>query len=130
MEWQSTLAEWTAASEAVGQELVGWRQAHPRATLAEIEAAVQAALSRLQGRYLQDLAQASARGPEHRDGGRTAGLPGVWRRLGGAWAAGTGGADAAPRGGAAVAAQLCGLLGLRDRAFPPWMRNYSCWRVG
>jgi len=61
MEWQSTLAEWTAASEAVGQELVGWRQAHPRATLAEIEAAVQAALSRLQGRYLQDLAQASAR---------------------------------------------------------------------
>jgi hypothetical protein len=51
---------WAGLAATVESELVGWRTAHPRATLAEIEAAVQEALSRLQARYLTDLVQASA----------------------------------------------------------------------
>src|SRR3954467_6074483 len=50
---------WTELNGAVQQELVAWRQAHPRATLAEIEAAVGAALARVQARYLRDLVAAS-----------------------------------------------------------------------
>ena len=50
---------WTELNGAVQQELVAWRQAHPRATLAEIEAAVQAALQRVQAQYLRDLVAAS-----------------------------------------------------------------------
>jgi len=51
---------WAALQAEVGRELRGWRTAHPQATLAEIELTVAAALQRLQGRYLTDLAQASA----------------------------------------------------------------------
>jgi hypothetical protein len=50
---------WSELNGAVQQELVAWRQAHPRATLAEIEAAVGAALQRVQARYLRDLVAAS-----------------------------------------------------------------------
>ena len=50
---------WAGLSQEVEQELRGWRAAHPRATLTEIERAVQAGLQRLQARYLQDLVQAS-----------------------------------------------------------------------
>jgi hypothetical protein len=52
-------AAWDEVSRAVHAELVAWRAAHPRATLAEIEAAVGAATRRLQARYLHDLAAAS-----------------------------------------------------------------------
>lgn len=51
---------WDVASGAISRELAAWRQGHPRATLAEIEAAVAEAVGRLQARYLQDLAHASA----------------------------------------------------------------------
>jgi hypothetical protein len=50
---------WAGLSQEVEQELRVWRAAHPRATLTEIERAVQAGLQRLQARYLQDLVQAS-----------------------------------------------------------------------
>lgn len=50
---------WTELNGAVQQELVAWRQAHPRATLAAIEAAVQTALQRVQAQYLRDLVAAS-----------------------------------------------------------------------
>lgn len=50
---------WTGLAQEVEQELRAWRRAHPRATLTEIEGAVQAGLRRLQARYLQDLVQAS-----------------------------------------------------------------------
>jgi predicted RNA-binding Zn-ribbon protein involved in translation (DUF1610 family) len=40
-------------------ELAAWRRANPRATLAAIEAATDAALRRLQARYLADLVAAS-----------------------------------------------------------------------
>ena len=51
---------WAELQVEVGQELSGWRAAHPRATLADLEAVVAAATARLQARYLTDLAQASA----------------------------------------------------------------------
>jgi hypothetical protein len=51
---------WAGVAAGVERELVEWREAHPRATLTEIEGAVLAALSRLQERYLSDLVHASA----------------------------------------------------------------------
>src|SRR5437764_15394620 len=50
---------WAALTTEVQAELVAWRAAHPRATLGEIEAAVQGALSRLHTQYLGDLIHAS-----------------------------------------------------------------------
>ncbi len=70
---------WTELNGAVQQELVAWRAAHPRATLAEIEAAVAAALARVQAQYLRDLVAASPLAD-------MAGLSGAarrWRRAGG-----------------------------------------------
>ena len=52
-------AGWQELAAEVTQELVAWRQAHPRATLAELEQVVQQAVSRLQARYLTDLVHAS-----------------------------------------------------------------------
>jgi hypothetical protein len=51
---------WRGLADEVGQELVAWREAHPRATLSEIEDAVLEVTERLQARLLQDLAEASA----------------------------------------------------------------------
>lgn len=50
---------WQELSGQVQGELAAWRRAHPRATLAEIEAATASALQRLGGRYLADLVAAS-----------------------------------------------------------------------
>jgi hypothetical protein len=50
---------WAELAAVVGTELEAWRQAHPRATLAEIEAAVQTTLQQLQARLLTDLVAAS-----------------------------------------------------------------------
>ena len=60
MDLEQRRAEWQGVAEAVGRELAEWRAAHPRATLAEIEEAVQRSMERLQARYLEDLAHASA----------------------------------------------------------------------
>lgn len=51
---------WVTLSAEVQADLVAWRAAHPHATLSEIEAAVQAALSRLHRQYLGDLIHTSA----------------------------------------------------------------------
>jgi uncharacterized protein with PIN domain len=51
---------WRELADEVGRELVAWREAHPRATLTEIEDAVLAVTERLQARLLTDLAEASA----------------------------------------------------------------------
>jgi hypothetical protein len=52
-------AAWDELSRVVQAELAAWRAAHPRATLAEIEAAVGEATRRLQAQYLRDLVAAS-----------------------------------------------------------------------
>jgi hypothetical protein len=50
---------WEALGAEVAAELATWREAHPRATLAEIETAVLETVGRLQARVLEDLAHAS-----------------------------------------------------------------------
>ena len=59
MELRGRAAAWHGVADEVGQELVAWREAHPRATLSEIEDAVLEVTERLQARLLQDLAEAS-----------------------------------------------------------------------
>jgi uncharacterized protein with PIN domain len=51
---------WRGLADEAGSALVAWREAHPRATLAEIEDAVVAVTERLQARLLRDLAETSA----------------------------------------------------------------------
>jgi hypothetical protein len=53
---ETTQDGWDLAGRAVAQEVAAWRRAHPRATLTEIELAVEAVVSRLQGRLVEDLA--------------------------------------------------------------------------
>lgn len=59
MEALDLQAGWQQMAGEIGDELAAWRVAHPRATLREIEAAVQGAVERLQARYLTDLVQTS-----------------------------------------------------------------------
>src|SRR5688572_1047591 len=51
---------WAGDAESVWSGLTDWRAAHPRATLSEIEAALDERLDRLRARLLADLALASA----------------------------------------------------------------------
>ncbi len=53
-------ARWRALSDEVMSGMRAWRTAHPRATFAEIEAAVEEQLNRLRAQLLQDVALASA----------------------------------------------------------------------
>ena len=50
---------WRAEAEAIATGLREWRERHPRATLAEIEAALDARLDGMRARLLEDLALAS-----------------------------------------------------------------------
>jgi NADH pyrophosphatase NudC (nudix superfamily) len=52
-------AGWQEASEAVIKELKGWREQHSKATLREIEAAVDEQLGRLRRQMVEDTALAS-----------------------------------------------------------------------
>jgi YgiT-type zinc finger domain-containing protein len=60
MGWADWEAEWQALSEEAYSGLAEWRAAHPRATLAEIEAAVEDRLGRLRARLVERAALASA----------------------------------------------------------------------
>jgi hypothetical protein len=51
--------QWQALAEEAFRGMREWRAAHPRATWAEIEAALDTRLARLRGRVLQDAAAAS-----------------------------------------------------------------------
>lgn len=51
---------WAGDAESVWSGLADWRAAHPKATLSEIEAALDERLDRLRARLLADLALASA----------------------------------------------------------------------
>ena len=52
-------ARWRALSEAVESEMKGWRLQHPRATLSEMEGALDEQLDRQRARMLEDMALAS-----------------------------------------------------------------------
>jgi len=59
--WDATLeARWRELAEAVFIGLQEWRLQHPKATLREIEAALDERLSGVRARLLQDVALASA----------------------------------------------------------------------
>jgi YgiT-type zinc finger domain-containing protein len=61
MAWDAAREEqWRRLSEEVLTGLREWRAAHPRATFAEIEAAVEERLNALRARMLEDVALASA----------------------------------------------------------------------
>lgn len=53
-------ARWAAVLERIEGELAEWRTAHPTATLAEIEAAVEERLGLARAQLVEDLALASA----------------------------------------------------------------------
>ena len=50
---------WAEFDDMVNETLIRWRAEHPRATLAEIEQAIEEGIRQLRGRYLDDLAAAS-----------------------------------------------------------------------
>ena len=52
-------ARWHALSEAVQSEMKAWRLKHPRATLSEMESALDEQLDRQRARMLEDMALAS-----------------------------------------------------------------------
>jgi hypothetical protein len=52
--------QWRELAEGVITGMTDWRRQHPQATLAEIEAALDARLARLRAQMLQDAALASA----------------------------------------------------------------------
>lgn len=52
-------AKWGPLSEAVNAQMSAWRRQHQRATLTEIETALDECLHRLRAQMLSDLAQAS-----------------------------------------------------------------------
>ena len=54
------LPGWRALSDAVGRELIAWREAHPRASLTHIEDRVFEAVQRLQARALWQVVLGSA----------------------------------------------------------------------
>jgi YgiT-type zinc finger domain-containing protein len=58
--WADWEAEWQALSEEAYSGMADWRAAHPRATFAEIEAAVEERLAGLRTRMLERAALASA----------------------------------------------------------------------
>jgi len=60
MMWEDFDREWEALAEEVLMGMKEWRLAHPRATLREMEAALDERLARVRARMLQDMALASA----------------------------------------------------------------------
>lgn len=51
--------QWHQSSQQASQAIAHWRQAHPQATLAEIEAAVDEQINQLRARMIEEVAQAS-----------------------------------------------------------------------
>src|SRR5579862_7502971 len=60
MQWDAFGAQWQALTEEVLSGMRDWRTAHPKATFAEIEAAVDERLARMRARMLEAAALASA----------------------------------------------------------------------
>src|SRR5438132_8368507 len=58
-DFERMLPGWEATSEAVARELVPWREAHPKASLSQIEDAVFEAVQPLQLRVLEQVVHAS-----------------------------------------------------------------------
>ena len=115
--WQREVAEILAGVKE-------WRLAHPKATFAEIEAALDARWLAARAGLLRDMALASRAA----DGGAGA-LPGVRDGVGAAGKARTVGGDDRRRG-RAVGAGVRRVPVLRGGSFSPWMRNWRCCPAG
>jgi YgiT-type zinc finger domain-containing protein len=50
---------WSALSQELSKAMAEWRQAHPRATLREIEAAMDEQLARIRARMIEDMVATS-----------------------------------------------------------------------
>lgn len=115
---------WQALSEEVLTGMKEWRIAHPKATLREIEQAVEERVNRLKARVLQDAALASA-ASDARAGHRAAAarVSRVWDT---AASAGHTHAEASchRRAGHHPRTHIWNLPDLWGRAFPPSMRNW------
>ena len=72
---------WRAEAEAIATGLREWREQHPRATLAEIEAALDARLDGMRARLLEDLALASRAADLAGAAGERPACPGCGGRL-------------------------------------------------
>jgi NADH pyrophosphatase NudC (nudix superfamily) len=59
MNGQEMSQQWQQSSQQASQAVAHWRTAHPQATLAEIEAAVDEQMNRLRARMIEEVAQAS-----------------------------------------------------------------------
>ena len=51
--------QWQQSSQQASEAIAQWRQAHPEATLAQIEAAVDEQMNRLRAHMIEEVAQAS-----------------------------------------------------------------------
>jgi YgiT-type zinc finger domain-containing protein len=60
MQWDEFGRQWQVLTEDVLSGMADWRAAHPKATFAEIEAAVDERLGRMRARMLEAAALASA----------------------------------------------------------------------
>ncbi len=119
---QETAASWHALTDEVMSGLAAWRLQHPRATLREIEQAVDERLSGVRARRVQDMALRSVR-PD------VGALPPAERPVCGQCgpvleARGTKRRRLTP--GGQPGPQLRRLSHLWGRPFPPWMRNWGC----
>lgn len=122
-------ANWGALAEAVRAEMAAWRASHPKATLAEIETALDSCMYRARAQMLTDIAQASPladlatlpteQRPLCPDCGRPLQARGAKTRQG----ANRGRVRSGPH---PLRSRLpC----LPSRAFPPWMTNSVCCRA-
>ncbi|MCC6419005.1 MAG: hypothetical protein IT429_12290 [Gemmataceae bacterium] len=57
---EGAAGRWAGDAESVWTGMAEWRAAHPKATLSEIEAALDERLNQVRARVLADLAQAAA----------------------------------------------------------------------
>lgn len=51
---------WQQESQQAGRAIAQWRQGHPKATLAEIEAAVDEQMNQMRARMIEEVAQSSS----------------------------------------------------------------------
>jgi hypothetical protein len=119
------LPGWRVLSDAVGRELIAWREAHPRASLRQIEDAVFEAMQRLQAQALQQVVLASAVADVAAACAATD-VPDL------SWSSGAARPPAAddptspPTRAAGSRPQLRRVRRVWSRSFPPWMKNWSC----
>lgn len=55
MDLEEPLSQWDQKSQEVAQSLQEWRKTHPKATMAEIEEAVDAQMNQLRARVIEDV---------------------------------------------------------------------------